>query len=127
MDKTIPRRCGGQWPDWCSVPDTSQKCVHGAHRSVPEAADTVQGLFQDLKARPSSHAMPSKTLAILRETGNKGNCYVAREYKYTGRIAMECRSVPFHCTSLNLEHTVCLCRLSCVQVILFGFLLFALL
>lgn len=65
------------------------------------------GLFQDLRAHPSSHATPNKTSAILSETGNKGNCYVAYEYKYTRSIAMEWTSVLFHRRSLNsgVAHT----------------------
>lgn len=62
-----------------------------------------QGLFQDLRAHPSSHAKSNKTSAILADMGNKGNCYVAYEYKYTRSLAMEWRSVLFHCTSPELE------------------------
>lgn len=80
----------------------ARKCVHAARRSWAEAADTARpGLFQDLRAHPSSRATPNKTAAISSVTGNKGNCYVAYEYKYTRSLAVEWTSVPFHRRSLN--------------------------
>lgn len=89
------RRHAARWPG-------SQKCVHAARRSWAEAADTARpGLFQDLRAHPSSRATPNKTAAISSVTGNKGNCYVAYEYKYTRSLAVEWTSVPFHRRSLN--------------------------
>lgn len=91
--KTSHHQSGEQFTEMC--PRCSARLGGGCRYRPP-------GLVQDLKAQPSSPAEPNKT-AILCKMENKGNCYVACEYKYTSGSAMECRSVLFHCTSLNLE------------------------
>lgn len=47
-DKTIQRQSGEQWSASCSALASSQKCVHAAHRSWAEAADTVRQVYSKI-------------------------------------------------------------------------------
>lgn len=47
-DKTIQQRFGEQWSASRSALASSQKCVHAAHRSWAEAADTVRQVYSKI-------------------------------------------------------------------------------
>lgn len=107
-DKTIQHQSGEQRSASCSALASSQKCVHAAHRSWAEAADTVRQVYSKIWGH-TLHLTLNKTSAILSETGNKGNCYAAYEYKYTRSIAMKWTSVLFQRRTLNTSITCIVC------------------